>query len=963
MKKIYLLCFLSISFSVFAQKNKPKTEILPNYTKASERLASFKNRQELQKNSLFKNLPFQNIGATIMSGRVVDMDINPTDPSIFLAAYASGGLWLTTSNGTDFSPIFDQEAVMTIGDIAVKWENNRPKTIFVGTGENNSSRSSYSGAGLYKSTDEGKNWQHLGLEETHHIGKVLLHPTDENTIWVASIGHLYSQNSERGVFKSTDGGKTWQKTLFINENTGVIDLVINPQNPNILYAAAWERSRRAWDFEENGKNSGIYKSTDGGNTWTKLSGGFPQSEGVGRIGLAISPKNPETLYAILDNQDKRETKEEKKEEAKITKELLKKITKDDFLKLSEDDINDFLDKNDFPMQYTAQNILEKVRKNEITPISLVDFLQNANDDLFETPIKGYEVYKTENGGQTWQKTHEGFIDNLIYTYGYYFGQIQVSPHSDKELYILGVPVLKSEDGGKNWKNINGENVHVDHHYIWINPSRKGHLILGNDGGVNISYNDGKDWLKLNTIPVGQFYAVNVDMAEPFNVYGGLQDNGVWWAAHTYKFSDDWQQEGKYPYQNLMGGDGMQIEIDTRDNNTVYTGYQFGNYFRIDKSTGKTKYITPTHILGEKPFRFNWQTPIHLSRHNQDILYMASNRFHRSMNKGETFETLSPDLTKGEKTGNVPYGTLTSIDESPKKFGLIYVGSDDGLVHVSKDGGYNWSKISDNLPQNFWVSRVDASAHQEGRVYVSLNGYRFDNFEALVYVSEDYGKNWTQIGKNLPKEPVNVVKEDPNNENIVYVGTDHALYASVDKGKNFMILGNLPAVAVHDLVVQARDKKLVVGTHGRSLYLTDVQYLEAFTPEILAKKLHFFEFKKITFTKNWGKSGGWWSDVNETKINLPIYVSESGKAKIEILEKDQVLKTFEADLEKGLNFVLYDLSTEKAVKDAQKAENGKFYLVAGEYSLKISVGTETMTQNLVVEPAKERPSRKAKKKTP
>jgi photosystem II stability/assembly factor-like uncharacterized protein len=1002
MRKTLLLSLLCATNLLFAQ-TKPKTSIseVPQATKSELRLESFKLRQELAKNSLVSNVPFRNVGPTIMGGRVVDMEVNAENPNHFFVAYASGGLWETKSNATEFTPLFDNQAVMTIGDIAVRWENAEATEIWVGTGENNSSRSSYAGAGVYKSNDKGKTWQHLGLAETQHIGRVILHPTDKNIAWVAAIGHLYSDNAERGVFKTTDGGKTWAKTLFINEQTGIIDLVINPKNPNILYAAAWERNRKAWNFQGNGKNSGIYKSTDGGQTWAKLSS-FPTTEGTGRIGIAISPQNPEILYAVLDNQDKRETKKDETETLQGFKNLVRfdSLTKEKFLALPDSTINNYLDKNKFPQKYNATEIKEKVKSGKLKPKDLADYLGgDANNDLFDTPIKGFEVFRSNDAGTNWAKTHEGYIDDLVYTYGYYFGQIFIHPTNPDKIYTMGVPVITSNDGGKTWKSLDNSNAHSDHHALWINPKQAGHLILGNDGGINISYNDGAKWLKMNTIPVGQFYAVNVDNEKPYNVYGGLQDNGVWWASSTYKQSNDWQDDGKYPYQRIMGGDGMQVQIDSRDNTTVYTGYQFGNYFRVNKLTAENKYITPKHELGEVPYRWNWQTPILLSRHNQDILYMASHRFHRSMNKGESFETLSADLTKGGKKGNIPYGTITTIDESPLRFGLLYVGTDDGLVQVSKDGGYSWENIAPiptknkiivppsghnripNVNGDLWVSRVVASKFVESRVYVSLNGYRWDNFDSHLYVSEDYGKTWINISplsKNIHLyEPINVIREDSENANILYVGTDNGLYVSLDRGKSFMPFGNLPNVAIHDLVIQATAKEMVVGTHGRSIYIADISHLQQLDSSLLAKKLHIFPMQNTTFNENWGKPY-WsrWADINEPKTTLTFFISPptpegevKNSVKIAIKNsKGEIVKELTEEAEQGLNYVNYDFTAdEKLVKSLRldkftKSENGKYYLPAGDYTVEISANGVTEKQTFKIEAQKEK-AKKREKKTP
>jgi photosystem II stability/assembly factor-like uncharacterized protein len=848
MNKIFY-AFLALSISgnsVQAQNNSNKVKF-PVATSASNRLEGFNQRSQISLNSLVNNVNFRNIGPTVMSGRITDVDVNPNDPTEFYAAYASGGLWYTNNNGISFSPVFDKEASMIIGDIAVDWKN---KTVWVGTGENNSSRSSYAGTGIYKSADGGKTWNWMGLPESHHIGRIIIHPTDGNTVWIAAMGHLYSPNKERGVYKTVDGGKTWKQTLAIDENTGAIELDINPKDPNVLYSAMWKRERRAWNFVEGGKTSGIYKSTDGGNNWTLIStegSGFPAGEGVGRIGLAVYPQDPNIVYAILDNQSARKS-DEKKEAGKLTREDFRHMSKDDFSKLEDEKILEFLKANRFPAKYTAQSIKKDVLDDKLKPVALVEYLEDANTQMFGTDIMEAEVYRSDNAGKTWKKANTDDLRGVYNTYGYYFGQIRVSPTNPDKIYIMGVPVYRSDDGGKTYKNINGDNVHSDHHALWVDPHKDGHLINGNDGGINISYDDGKTWFKANTPSVGQFYSVALDMEKPYNVYGGLQDNGVWIGPSDYKASYNWYDDGEYPYKRIWGGDGMQVAVDTRDNNLVYTGSQYGAYGRYNKTTHDRLPFQPKHELGERPLRWNWESPVLISKHNQDVIYFGSNKFHRSLNKATDFLTLSGDLTKGGKTGDIAYGTLTTIDESPLKFGILYAGSDDGLIHVSKDGGYTWTKISDKLPQNLWVSQVTASNFAEPRVYVSLNGYRWDDFSAYVFRSDDYGKSWTRIGTNLPAEPVNVIKEDPKNKEILYVGTDNGLYVSLNAGKTFMrFTGNMPAVAVHDLAIHPRDQEIVVATHGRSLYVASVKEVQQLTDEIIAKEVHLFELKSVNFS--------------------------------------------------------------------------------------------------------------------
>ena len=963
---LVLVCALVLPVAAFAQDDvSMESPVAP--TPANERLGSIEQRQQLIDQSLVKNLPFENVGPTVMSGRVVDIDVNPADPTHFYVAYASGGLWRTTNNGRSFEPLFDREAVMTLGDIAVDWDDG--EAIWVGTGENNSSRSSYAGAGIYKSTDGGASWTHHGLAPIHRTGRIILHPEDPNTVWVAAAGPLYSPNSERGVYKTTDGGASWTKTLYVDEHTGAIDLVIDTDSPNVLYAAMWQRARRAWNFEEAGPGSGIYKSTDGGTNWTRLNteeSGFPAGENVGRIGLALAPGESDVLYAFLDNQNRRPDTEEEGDQPALTRDDLEGMAREAFLALDEGDIADYLRRNDFPRRYSAESVLEMVQEGTIEPEALVTYLEDANAQLFDTPVIGAEVYRSDDGGQTWARTHEEYLDQVYYSYGYYFGEIRVAPQDAETIYIMGVPFLISEDGGETFRSVEAENVHVDHHALWVNPARPGHLVNGNDGGINMSYDNGATWFKANTPSVGQFYAVGVDDAEPYTVCGGLQDNGVWCGPHTYEHSYEWYAEGDYPYDRIMGGDGMQVEIDTRTNDIVYTGFQFGNYFRINRSTGDGTAIQPQHDLGERPLRFNWMTPIHLSRHNQDILYLGSNKLHRSMDQGETWTAISGDLTRGDRAGDVPYGTLTSIDESPLEFGLLYAGSDDGFIHVSRDGGASWQRIDQDLPQHFWVSRVEASNHAEGRVYVALNGYRWDHFTAYVFRSDDYGQTWQRIGTDLPAEPVNVVLEDPDREDIVYVGTDHGLYTSLDRGDTFMAMHEgLPNAPVHDLKIQPRAADLIVGTHGRSIYRADVEELRQLMPDVLSEPLVALDSAVVRYDDDWGDRSASWREPDVPAVTLPFYSDAAGTTTIQVTTEDGFqLQTMTHEADRGLNYAPYDLTVDPAQADAfnaqqdasdeedlpmlEAAENGDMYLVPGAYVITVRRDGASVNMPLTIE---------------
>lgn len=947
MRTTFFILTLLLPFLIFSQST-----AIPQPTPAAKRIASMEKRKIMCDESPLKNLKADNIGPTVFSGRVSDIEVNPDNPGEFYVAYASGGLWHTTNNGTSFKPIFDRELVMTIGDIAVNWQDG---IIWIGTGEVNSSRSSYAGVGIFTSIDTGNTWQYRGLPESHHIGRIILHPENKEEAVVAVLGHLYSSNKERGIYKTSDSGISWEQTLFVSDSTGAVDLIRDPQNPDILYAAIWERSRKAWDFKEAGSESGIYKSVDAGENWVNLitpESGFPTGESVGRIGLDFASDG--SIFAIVDNNERKPEEEEAEE--KLKAEQIRLMSAEDFLLIDSALLSDFLKENSFPEKYDQDTVMRLIRDKKLEPVDLANFLGDANRELFTRPVSGAEVYRSVNGGANWEKTHEGFLDRVYYSYGYYFGQIRLSRTNSDLMYILGVPILKSSDGGKTWKSVNEENVHVDHHDLWINPKNDDHIILGNDGGINISYDGGENWIKCNSPAVGQFYTVAVDNAEPYRVYGGVQDNGVWMGEHTYNAGSGWHSSGRYPYKSILGGDGMQVSVDSRDNNTVYTGFQFGNYYRINVQKDAYKKIQPQHDLGQLPYRWNWQSPIHLSRHHQDIIYIGSELLHRSMDQGNTFIPLSEDLTMGGKTGDVPYGTLTTIDESAFDFGLIYTGSDDGKLHLSRDGGYSWKEIAEGLPVNFWVSRVRASKHQKARVYCTLNGYRWDNFDALVFVSEDHGAQWHQIATDLPDEPVNVISEDPTDEDILYIGTDHGLYVSFNRGKTTMHSGKeMPCAPVHDLAIQKREKHLLVGTHGRSIYEIDISFFRQMKNAMLDSLLVFLrpDVIKVSYSDQWGEKRVAWQEYQERELSIPFYLPTAGSIELRIVKDKQVYFSKTISGEYGINYLNYDLEADKPKTTKGKkakeqelipepASNGKYYLSAGKYTIEIaSQGREAL----------------------
>ena len=940
MKKFLSIVLYTISYTlVFSQ---------PSPSDAQSIINAYKNKETLTHSSRVKNIEFRNIGPTIMSGRVVALEVNPQDPTQFYVAYASGGVWYTDNNGTSFESISDDWPTQNIGEIAMDWNNN---ILWVGTGENNSSRSSYSGIGILKTNADGSNWKNIGLHDSHHIGKILINPENSDHVVIGVTGHLYSNNTNRGVYVTKDGGENWNKTLYVDDISGIIDMSYTPGDFKIMYATSWEKDRKAWTFDEDGNGSGIYKSIDAGDNWTLISNnksGFPTGVGVGRIGLAVFDKD--IVYAVVDNQNFRQST--KKEEDKgLTKESFIGMTLERFNKISVDDLKSFLRSNRFPSKYKPEAIKKEINEGKLQPEDLYRYLVNANSELFDTPIIGAEVYKSIDGGNKWVKTHDSYLDGVYNTYGYYFGKIHVDPNNSEKIYTYGVPILSSDDGGKTFYRIGKENVHADHHDLWINPEKPGHLINGNDGGVNITYDDGENWIKNNSTEVGQFYAINVDYQKPYNVYGGLQDNGVWMGPHNAAVNKRWNMTGQYPWKGILGGDGMEIQIDNRNPNIVFTGYQFGFYSRLDLDSGKRKSIKPSHELGESPYRFNWQTPILLSPHNQDVLYLGSNFLHKSTDQGDNWENISEDLTNGGKKGNVPYGTITTISESPIKEGVIYVGSDDGLIHVTKNGGKTWRNISGNLPKELWVSNVFASNHDEKIVYLSLDGYRWDNFSPYLFKSKNYGKTWESISSNLPDSPINVVIEDNVNKDILYIGNDHGVYISLDQGKTWEPFSNgLTSAAVHDLVIQEDEQHLLVGTHGRSIYLADISLIQNHAIDNQQADIKIFDIKDISFSERWGTKRS--TDINYFDPNLKFSIfskmNKDGSLQIINTNKD-ILFEESISLDTGFNFINYNLSVSEDINldFGVESQNGEKYLGKGTYIISIKTDNTIITNQFKI----------------
>jgi photosystem II stability/assembly factor-like uncharacterized protein len=942
MKKLITPTFIFFAFSVFAQ---------PSSINDIE--TSYKGRKQKEANSILKEFPVRNIGPTVQGGRIVDVEVNLKSPKEFYVGYASGGIFKTKNNGITFEPIFDNVDVLGIGDFALSQSD--PNILYVGTGEKNGSRSSYAGSGMYKTTDAGKTWSHIGLTGTQHISRVLIDPKDNNTVWVASLGALYSANPDRGVFKSVDGGKTWKKTLYINDSTGVSDLTVNPQNPKQLLAATWERSRKAWYFKGNGAGSAIYRSEDGGETWTASTEGFPKGKFVGRIGLDVCWSKPNVVYAILDNQE--EVKEEKKvvekpADGKLKLSDFKEMSADNFLKLDDKKLDELLKASRFPSKYSAQVVKKEVRAGKYAPKAIAEYFGvDANSDLFNTKIKGAEIYRSDDSGKSWKRTHTADIDGVYFTYGYYFGELRVSPSNTEDIFIYGVPMLRSEDGGKNWEEIDTlGTMHSDHHALWINPTDGNHMLMGNDGGLYQTYDKGDTWLHINNMSVGQFYSVNVDMETPYNVYGGLQDNGVLRGS-----SKSIPNQTKH-WEPIFGGDGMYVAPDPRNSKLVYTGFQFGNYFKLELDKSKTTRITPSHDIGQAPNRWNWRTPIMLSKHNPDIVYIASQRLYRSLNKAETWEAISGDLTKDKPQGNVPFSTISSIAESPLQFGLLYVGTDDGNLWVSKNAGGTWENIFNGLPTNKWVSSVSASPHDEATVFVTLNGYRDDDYKTYVYASSDYGKTWKSLKGDLPESVANVVIQDPVSSQLLYCGLDLGTFVSLDYGATWSLLNNALNVPSYDLIVHPRENELVIGTHGRSIFVSDVKPLQALADGASSKGVIAFAPENIRASERWGKKQYSWSKVNEPEISILYYVGKSTSSiKAEVFDdKNNLVQTLTTEGSAGFHSLAWDLKVNEVAPASAKGKTKSTpatavtkYVVKGKYKIKFSNGAESSEVNLEV----------------
>ena len=877
-----------------------------------------------------KSLEFREIGPAVMGGRIDDFAVVESNPNIVYVGAASGGVWKTTNNGTTWEPVFDKEGVSTIGDIAIAPSD--PSVVWVGSGEPNNRQSSSWGDGIYKSLDGGKTWKHMGLEKTHHIGRIVINPKNPDIVFVAAQGHLWGPNPERGVYKTTDGGKTWSQVLKINDDTGVSDIAMDPESPDMLYAAAYERRRTPFGFDGGGPDSAIYKTADGGATWKKLTKGLPYENGgadTGRIGLDIYRKDPNIVYAEIQHEHG-------------------------------------------------------------------------------------GTFRSEDKGETWKRM--GDTDPRPS----YYSQIRVDPNNDLRIWELGAQMYYSEDGGKTFTTQRVRGIHGDFHAMWIDPADSNHMLAGCDGGINWSYDAGKTWDFLNDIAIGQFYEVGLDNQKPYQICGGLQDNASWCGpSQTLTadgiVNDDWTL--------MPGGDGFYAEIDPVEPWIVYTESQDGHLSRRDARFGQQRSIMPEAKAGDPHYRFQWNSPVAVSTHDHNTIYYGGNYLFKSTDRGDSWTRLGGDLTTGVDRNKLPilgkvpdkntlsrhdgvqdYPTITTLSESPVTPNVLWVGTDDGNLQVTRDGGKSWKNVADRVkgvPKGTYVSRVLASKYAEGTAYATFDGHRSDDYNVYIYATTDYGETWKAIRNGIPDSAgtVHVVREHPRNQNLLFAGTEFGLWVSWDRGANWTALkNNLPTVPVDDIEIQARDNDLVLATHGRSIWIfDDLAPIEKFDSTVANSDLTFFTPRTAT---EWSLKRRHWSggqkvylaknppygallsyylkdavppekprragDDKETAEAQPMAEAggtaaekKEGKVKITVTDKDgKVIREFDGPGAAGVNRTNWDLrwnpAAEPTPQQLQAMAAGFGFgprgplVEPGEYTITIKAGGKEASQKVAVE---------------
>lgn len=843
----------------------------------------------------------RNVGPTSMGGRIADIAVYEKQPRIFYVASASGGLWKTENDGITFTPQFTKESVASLGCVSVSQKD--PNLVWVGTGEPSSRNSVGWGGGVYKSTDGGSTWKSMGLSETMYISRIVIDPKNNDIVYVAALGNLWGFGPDRGLYKTIDGGKTWNKVLFVDDKAGIGDLVMDPSNHNVLLAASWQRLRKAWDFVNGGPGGALWRSTDAGKTWKKITKGLPPGP-FGRIGLNFFRKDPRIMVATVEyrmpeapaSASEYETGENDMPGFDGDRDLVEQTPQAEPAKQA-------------PQKPADAKKPEQV-KEDSEAARKAEAAKGKLKAVPEPPRGG--TYLSRDGGASWSFT------NTLNPRPFYFSIPRYDPNDINRIYVPGISLHYSEDQGKTFRVMH-ETVHVDHHAMWIDPNDSSHIMIGEDGGVGVTYDRGKSWKMLNNLPVGQFYIATYDMRRPYWVYGGLQDNGCW-ASPTQT-----RRGGVIPQDaySISGGDGFYVQVDPTDWRTVYSESQGGGLVRTDQLTGEQRYIAPRTPKGEKPYRFNWNSPIVLSPYNSRIIYIGGNKLFRSIDKGDHWEPISPDLTtndpekqrvgKESPTPDIDSGaerhcTITTVSESPMKPGLIWCGTDDGQVQVTQDGGATWTNVTANLgdlPKNLWVSRIQASKFAEGRAYMAVDGHRSNNFAPYVYVTEDYGKTWKDLSPGLPdRQSSYVVTEGQKNQNLLLVGTEGSIMVSLDRGATWTKYDNpgFPTVPVFDLQIHPRELDLIVGTHGRCIWTINVAGLEQIGADTLNQDAAVFQPKDVLLlgrvsSPDW-EGDQQWSAVNtQPGTEIPYYLKADQKDEATLTISD-VLGTTSEDYKVG-----------------------------------------------------------------
>lgn len=858
----FLLFLISLPFAAYPQTPNPLMASWPQYLE--------------QKASTPFRLNWIQLGPVVNSARVDAVQCDPTRPGTWYAGFGSGNLWKTTDHGLSWKPVFEDQPALSIGDFTLAPSN--PDVIYLGTGEFLKKPRNFTlpGVGVFRSDDGGNSWRHLGLENSWHIAKIKVHPQNPDIVFVAVLGHLWTPNPDRGVYRSVDGGRNWERVLFVSDHTGANDVVIAPSDPNIVYASMWEDHPGIC-----GPESAVYKSADGGTTWQKLAGGLPDGEKTGRIGLAVSWQDANKAYAFVDNLN--------------------------------------LDKN-----------------------------------------RAAECYKTTDGGESWSRTHQD--DLLIYSgIGWYFSDCAVNPKNDEEIYLLGVRMAHSSDGGRHFDLIGGDVKHIfpspavpfhlDQADIWINPFNPDELAAGNDGGFYYSYNKGRSWMHYNNIPAGEFYDISVDNQVPYRVYGGTQDDASVFGPSVEwnpKFADKW----KYIWVDAWsGGDGCYTMADPSDPNTIYSSSQNGGIFRKDMTADRSTFIQPQFPRGSgAKLSYNFIAPYLISRYDSKTIYHAGNYLFKSVNRGDKWELISPDFSKSKDPGKTSVAA-GAIAESPLQPGLLAVGTDKGSVFITNDDGKIWSEQSGGLP-NRYIRSIVFSRYSKQRIYLSMTGLNDDDFSPYLYVSEDLGDHWTPITANLPGETVNCVAEDPINANFLYAGLHRGVYISIDRGKGWSLLGsNMAATVISDLVVQERELDLVAGTHGRGIYKMNLKPIHAAFDNGLPPATVLFPVPP--FHSPWvNDTHRDYNEMSVQKTEITWWQVKAGEAKVAVLMGNKLLWEKTISGTKGFNQIRWD----GVVKEANVPEayffQYKTYISPGKYICMLSSqGTSEKQDLIVLEPVK------------